>query len=150
MCVSRKRLKNYPAAQKGKVTQLTDRGKKKVELTVFHPPDFPDTWMYFESDGKRIKEQSMNNKLSARFEQDLNTIKSALSKKRGIKKTDKVWERIGRARERHKRVSGRYEITVSQSTGTVTDMIWKRKPTVVKDDKEKVFTLSAPVITTLE
>ena len=137
VCVSRKRLKDYPDIETGKVIQMTDRGKNMVKLSVFHPSDQPDTWMYVESDAKRVKEQSMDTKLTARFEEDLGTIRAALSKKGGTKQTERVWERIGRTKERHKRVSGRYEINVIQADGTATDMTWKRKPSVVKDDKEK-------------
>ena len=137
VCVSRKRLKDYPTMEKGKTIRLTDRGKNKVELKVFRPQGYPDTWMYVESDAKRNKEQSMNNKLTARFEEDLHAIKAALTKKGGTRKTEKVWERIGRIRERHSNVSGRYEITITQADGTATDMQWKQKSSVVRDDKQK-------------
>jgi len=137
VCVSRKRLKDYPAEDNGTVTQLTDRGRNKVKLSVFRPEGYPDTWLYVQSEAKRNKEASMSSKLSQRFEEDLQTIQAALSKKGGTKKTEKVWERIGRAKEKHNRVSGRYAVSVEQKEGIATDITWKLKPDPVKEDKQK-------------
>lgn len=141
VCVSRKRLKDYPMAQDGDtiktISQLTDRDKRKVELSVFHPKGYADTWMYVQSDAKREKEASMTEKLSQRFEEELESIKGALSKKGGTKKLEKVWERIGRAKEKHNRASARYEVSVQQADGIATDMSWKHKPSPARDEKEK-------------
>lgn len=136
VCVSRKRLKDYPVStDTKKIIQLTDREKNKVELSVFQHDKFDDTWMYVQSEAKRRKEQSMENKLTVRFEEDLENIKQSLSKPRGTKKTAQVHERIGRAKEKHKRVSGQYEIKISQKNGIVTDIKWKKKNKPVKTDK---------------
>lgn len=135
VCVSRKRLKDYPAATK--VSQFTDRDKNKVELAVFHPKESPDTWMYVQSDAKRKKEASMAGKLNKRFEEELENIKSALGRKGGTKKIEKVWERIGRTKEKHKRASGKYQITVEQDNGLATDIKWELKPNPVIEEKEK-------------
>lgn len=138
VCVSRKRLKDYPLeTEKAAVIRLTDRGRKKVSLSVFHPKDKPDTWMYVQSDSKRSKEQSISKKLSARFEESLQTIQAALDKKGGTKKIEKVWERIGRAKEAHKQVSGRYHIQVEQKDGKATAMSWERLPEPTQEDREK-------------
>lgn len=135
VCVSRKRLKGYQAATK--VSQFTDRKKNKVELAVFHPKGFTDTWMYVQSDAKRKKEESMAGKLNKRFEEELESIKAALGRKGGTKKIEKVWERIGRAKEKHNRASGKYQVTVKQDKGLATDIKWELKPNPVKEDKEK-------------
>ena len=136
VCVSRKRIKDYPLEENKKVVRLTARGKQKVELSIFKPEGHTDTWMYVQSQTKRNKEQSMSKKLSARFLEDLQNIRDGFNKKGGTKKAEKVWERIGRIKQKHNRVSGRYEITLSQKDGKVTDMQWKIKPDPVKDEKE--------------
>lgn len=138
VCVSRKRLKEYSTdSDTQKTVQLTDREKNKVELAVFHPEGYPDTWMYVQSEAKRAKEQSMDTKLRERYEEDLGAVRKALSSKGGTKKTEKVWERIGRAKEKHNRVSGKYEITVRQEGGKITHMEWKEKRNPVqKEEKE--------------
>jgi len=135
VCVSRKRLRDYSAETT--VSQFTDRDKNQVELAVFHPEGYSDTWMYVQSDAKRKKEASMAGKLAGRFEEELQGIRAALSKKGGTKKVEKVWERIGRAKQKHKRASGRYEVTVEQSKGTATDIKWERRPDPVREEKEK-------------
>ncbi len=135
VCVSRKRLRDYPAATT--VSQFTDRDKNKVKLSVFNPEGYPDTWMYVQSDAKRKKEESMAGKLAGRFEEELQGIRAALSKKGGTKKHEKVWERIGRAKQKHNRASGRYLVTVEQSNGKATDIKWERKPDPVREEKEK-------------
>ncbi len=136
VCVSRKRLKQYERAEEGQEIQITDSKKQKIKLSIFHPEHEPDTWMYVQSDLKKKKEQSMNKKLIDFFAQDMQSIRSALQKKGGTKKIEKVWERIGRTLQKHNRVSGRYEIDVKQEAGLAIEITWKRKPDPVKEDKE--------------
>ncbi len=137
VCVSRKRLKDYPTVtSKNKVVKLTDRKKNNVELAIFKPKEFNDTWMYVKSEAKRVKEQSMDTKLSQRFEEDISVIQKAINTKGGTKRIEKVWERIGRAKQKHKRVSANYQVTVSQKQGTATELKWGHKPDLKsKDDK---------------
>lgn len=136
VCVSHKRLKDYVLDQSTpQVIQLTDRDRQKVALQIFHPEGYRDTWMYVESDGKKKKEQSMKDKLCEKYEQDLEQIKSAFSKKGGTKNISKVWERIGRVKERNNRVTARYKIEVSEKDGIAVDMTWTFIPNKVKDEK---------------
>lgn len=138
VCVSRTRIKDYPAdADNAGKIQLTNRGKNKVALNIFQAPGYSDTWMYVESDEKRKKEESITIKLRQRFEEELDSVKKAFSKKGGTKKINKVWERIGRVKQKHNHVSGRYEIKVSEEGGIATDLRWTIKPNKVKDDKSK-------------
>ena len=138
VCVSRKRIKDYPAdTLKPKVIKLTGRGKNKVELSIFKPEGYNDTWMYVESAAKQKKENSMNSKLRQCFEEDLISIKSSFFKKGGTKQINKVWERIGRAKERHNRVSVRYKLDVTEKNGKATDLTWTITENKIKDDKSK-------------
>ena len=136
VCVSRKRLKEYSQTDKT-ITQLTDRGKNKVELSIFNPQGHTDTWMYVQSEAKRKKEASMNDKLKQRFEQDIAIIEKAIHTKGGTKKINKVWERIGRAKQKHNRVSANYKIVVSQENDIATALQWTIVPKKVKEDKTK-------------
>ncbi len=137
VCVARKRLKDYPISNDIKEIQLTDRGKNKVELKIFTPEGYTDTWMYVQSEAKRQKEQSMAGKLEKRFIENIQSIENSLSKKGGTKKINKVWERIGRAKQKHSRVAGRYTIEVKETKGIATEITWKKKESKVKDDKSK-------------
>jgi len=109
----------------------------QVELSIFKPKGYDDTWMYVQSEQKKVKEESMVDKLKHRFEEDLKTVRNALSKKSGTKKTEKVWERIGRVKEKHKNISGRYEVKLKEKEGVATELTWKEKPNSVQTDKGK-------------
>jgi hypothetical protein len=138
VCVSRKRLKDYPNQVTHKtITQLTDRDKNKVELAIFKPKGFTDTWMYVQSEAKRVKEQSMNDKLKQRFEEDISVIQNALSTKGGTKRINKVWERIGRAKQKHNRVSANYKIEVKEKDGKAIALKWRIQTIKTKEDKTK-------------
>ena len=94
--------------------------------------------MYVQSDAKRKKESSMAQKLTERFEAELRTIDGALSKKGGTKKLEKVWERIGRAKQKHPRASGQYKVEVDHNNkGVATRLRWKRKESPIRREKKK-------------
>ena len=138
VCVSRNRIKDYPIdTSKAKTIKLTNRGKNKVELSIFKPEGCDDTWMYVESEAKRKKETSMNIKLMQRFEEDLNSIKASFLKKGGTKLINKVWERIGRAKQKHNRVSARYKLDVAQEEGKAINLTWTIVENKIKNDKSK-------------
>ncbi len=79
----------------------------------------------------------MNVKLRQRFEQDLNSIKASFSKKEGTKLINRVWERIGRAKQKHNRVSARYKMELTEEQGKATGLTWTITENKVKDDKSK-------------
>lgn len=136
VCVSRSRIKDYPVeCLNSQMTQSTDRGKGEVKLSVFTPEGYTDTWMWVQSESKRAKEQSMQNKLRHRFEEDLKEIESALQKKGGVKHIDKVWKRIGRKIEKHSKVSTLYDIRVSEQAGQATSIQWTIRGNKIKEDK---------------
>lgn len=127
VCVSRKRLKDYPVAKLNEAHRITDRRKNPIELLVFTPQGYKDTWMYVKSEQKRVKEESMNDKLSQRFEEELQGLAAGLDKKGTTKKIQKVWERIGRLKEKHRLVSGKYAIEVEDKDGIAVKVSWTQK-----------------------
>ena len=138
VCVSRTRLKDYPVeCLDTQITKATDKGKSKVKLSIFTPKGYTDTWMLVQSKAKQLKEQSMQTKLRGRFEQDLQTAESALHKKGGTKRIEKVWERIGRLKQKHKHVSSAYNISVTEQDEKATAIRWTIKENKIKDDKSK-------------
>ena len=74
--------------------------------------DKGEIYLYCESEARRKKEESMRSLLQERFEADLAKIVGALQKKGGTKNYPKVLERIGRLKEKHKRVAHYYDIDV--------------------------------------
>jgi transposase len=127
VCVSRKRIKDYRVDKGATVYTLKDRRDNPIELAVFNPEGHKDTWMYVKSEQKRVKEQSMADKLSQRFEEELESLARGIDKKGTVKKTEKVWEKIGRLKQKHRMASGKYTVEVEAREGKATRVSWERK-----------------------
>ncbi len=86
-----------------------------------------EKWLYCESEAKAAVASQMKQSFKKRFEEDLKKIAEGLAKPNGRKKYSKVLERIGRLKEKHKRISGCYEINVKASEdGTLaTAVSWE-------------------------
>ena len=67
------------------------------------------------SERRQDKEEAMLAQQRERFESELEALHAGLSRPGCTKRCDKVVERLGRLRERRKRVSGQYRITVEQA-----------------------------------
>ena len=158
VCVARSQVAEYEAAIESKVMkiQLTDRNNNKVELKILKDnPGYSDTWMYVKSEAKRVKEKSMEDKLQARYLEDLAQIKSSILKPRGIKVLERVWERVGRIKEKYPSIAKLYDITVSEKepepnakTNKKTknkeiryaeDLTWKKKDSSINSDHGVYF-----------
>lgn len=134
VCVSRKRLKDYQVDKQATIHTITDQRDNPIELAVFNPEGYKDTWMYIKSEQKRVKEQSMKDKLSQRFEEELEGLTQGIHKKGTTKKTEKIWERIGRIKQKHRMVSGKYIIDAEAKEGIVTKISWQQK----KEDHDNI------------
>ena len=94
-----------------------------------------ESWLWVRSPRRSLKERSMQSKLQSRFEADLQAVLASLSKKRGTKRYDKVLERIGRLRQKHRRVSHYYEIEVEESQGQAVGLRWRLRDAKALDDR---------------
>ncbi len=127
VCVSRTRPKDFSLDQPAKTVLVTDSRNNPIELKVFNPKNHTDTWLYVKSEQKRVKEQSMADKLEARFIDELKSLQDGLAKKGTTKKIEKVWERLGRIKEKNKGVSARFDIDVEQKNELATNIKWTKK-----------------------
>ncbi len=135
VCVSRKQLKDYQLDKEANLRKIQDKRGGAIDLQVFTPEGYADTWMCVQSEQKRVKEQSMTDKLADSFEEELLGLSNGLSKKRTTKQTGKVWERIGRMRQKHRLVSGRYNIEMISEGGKAQKITWEK--TEKGTEKEK-------------
>lgn len=73
----------------------------------------------------------MKNQFEQRFEAELQKIHTAIHRKGGIKKIDKVHQRIGRAKEKYPSVQQYYNIEVSEDKATrlATNISWQKNET---------------------
>jgi hypothetical protein len=123
--VSRKSKREIPTDMEMAVVRQNDR--RVIRAAMFHGES--EMEVYCHSTAKEIKERGIKSRFELRFENDLVTAREALYKKRGIKKYEKVLERIGRLKEKYRRVSHRYEVSITkdEKSGNVTDIKWRMK-----------------------
>ena len=102
--------------------------KDLVKAALVKSPEGDDEkWLYCESEAKAAVASQMKQSFKKRFEEDLKKLAKGLAKPKGRKKYPKVLERIGRLKEKHKRISGCYEITVkaSEDGALATAVSWE-------------------------
>ena len=129
MCVSRSGLNKYTVDTQSKPVKTCDKKQQELTLQKVTAEGSNDTWLRVHSAAKAVKEAGMNSRFSERFEQGLSQIKESLGKKGGVKKQEKVWERIGSLKARYQSIHSHYQIdTQANDKGTVTSITWKQKP----------------------
>ncbi len=142
ICVSRTKLKDYMVTDpEGENITIHDKDKNPIELRYVTKQDCDDKYLYVRSQQKAVKEASMNDHFSQRYEEDLENIKSALHKKGGTKKLEKVWERIGRLKERYPTANKHYTINVvpDQEQEKAIDIAWDKNPVKPKESEGVYF-----------
>jgi hypothetical protein len=132
VCVSRSKLKNYTIDPACSPVEITDKKKQKIQLQKVVSEKHNDFLLKIDSEAKRSKEVSMNNRFQEGFEKGLSMIAASLKKKSGIKKETKVYERIGRLKQRYPSVAKYYEIGYTVESETVTNKKTKEKTEVRK------------------
>lgn len=126
LCVSRTALKDYLFETTAPVI-ICDKNKKPIELRKVIQEKNEDNYLYVKSEAKQKKEESIQNKLSERFEEGLKAIKESIEKKRGIKTIQKVYERIGRLKSKYPRVSNYFIIKTDYENELVKKISWTIK-----------------------
>lgn len=123
VCVSRSSLKEYYADIDSKPVQVHDKKGQPIELLKVKTNRDNDHYLWVKSQAKALKENSMNGLLSQRFEQGIQAINEGINKKGGTKTISKVYERIGRLKQKYPSVHKYYDITVSDNgKGLVTSV----------------------------
>ena len=127
VCVSRTVPKEYNKLSNNAETTTDNRGNK-IELTKVSVKGKDDYFLHVKSEQKRIKEKSMDEKMTLRLEEQLNDIKQKLTQKRTLKKIDKIHEKVGAIKSKLSRIGWLYDITYTEDAekGIVTDINWKR------------------------
>jgi transposase len=131
ICVARnKPLEEAP--RDGFVTVRHTRDNK-VEARLVRQAE--EVVLYCRSHRRGRKEEAMRSRLQQRFESDLKAVGEGLHKSRGTKRYAKVLERIGRLKERHRRVSHYYEIDLETEGDRVVEVRWKLRGDVDIDER---------------
>ncbi|EKD89331.1 MAG: Transposase, IS4 family protein [uncultured bacterium] len=142
LCVTRSNLKDYKADTGSFPVQIYDKKNQPIELLNVRVENDTDNYLWVKSEAKALKENSMNDQFCQRFEEGLRGIQKGIASKGGTKKTDKVWERIGRLKEKYSSTHQYYDITVSDNgKGTATSLVFQKKAGVTIDDKAGIYFL---------
>jgi len=129
LCVSRSGMRKYHMDPNMQPIIIKDNKDQPITLKKVKVEGMSDNFLLVESQGKALKEKSIYSRFTQRFEQALEQVREGLQKKGGIKQHNKVWERIGRIKEKYQRVGKFYEINTTQdANGKVTDLTWTQKP----------------------
>jgi transposase len=124
IAVSRSKLKEYEAI--GNPVKLYDKRKKPIEVKWVSSAK-PDNFLYVKSQMKKKKEESMDDQFAGRYQEMLENIAASIHKKGGVKKIEKVWERIGRLKQKYPAMNRYFDIDVQHDQGKATKILWSRK-----------------------
>ncbi|HPR86360.1 MAG TPA: IS1634 family transposase, partial [Prolixibacteraceae bacterium] len=112
LCVSRSTLKNYHLESGAETVTVTDNKKQTIGLCRVKSGRNTDYYLKVESHTKELKERSMNQQFRSRFEEGMQKIADSLTRKGGVKQEDKVYERIGRLKQKYPSIQRYFDICV--------------------------------------
>jgi len=107
-------MKNYAVEAEATTVTIRDNKKQKIELCKVSSPGNTDYYIKVESHTKELKGRSMNEQFRSRFEEGLQKIADSLTKKGGVKLADKVYERIGKLKQKYPSIQRYFNIVVVQ------------------------------------
>jgi hypothetical protein len=142
MCVTRSNLKEYRADTTSTPIEIKDQRNQPIELMKVTVGGDNDKYLWVKSKAKALKENSMNGLLSQRFEEGIQNISQGINKKGGTKRISKVYERIGRLKQKYPSVHRYYDISLKDNgSGIVIDISCKHKEGEDTDKKEGIYFL---------
>lgn len=125
LCVSRSAMSGYTVDITKSATTITDNKNQQISLQHVDVVGCTDTYVEVHSHNKELKERSMNEQFKQRFETGLKEIQSSLSKPRGVKTVAKVYERLGRLKQKYPSINRYYDIAITEEGGKVLTIDWK-------------------------
>ena len=143
LCVSRSAIKDYVIEPGNDSVTITDKKNQKIELCKVSVDNNTDYYLRVKSQAKRIKEMAMSSRFKDRFEQGLTKIECSLHKKGGVKKLDKVYERIGRLKQKYPSIHRFYQIEAksNKNNNIATSLHWNIKPVSDPDQDSGTYFL---------
>lgn len=138
LCVSRRKLKDYGFSANRLTVMLETKSKQNVILKTVATDIETDYFLEVQSEAKALKENAMYCQFEQRFEQQLEVIAKGIKRKGGIKNVEKVWERIGRAKEKYPSVHQYYkiEVSVDQTEKKATALNWEKDDSLRRSKHE--------------
>jgi len=127
LVVSRKKHREFDEASS---VVVKEDAECTVRVQKVLDEETQETLLYCHSTMREKKDQAIGDRFINRFEAELQKLNTGLSKKRCLKKYDKVMVKIGRLIQKYSRVSRQYTITVKQDekSGNAISIAWQRLP----------------------
>lgn len=126
LCVTRSKLKDYTT--QGAALEIADNRGNKILLQHIEKEGCTDRYLYIRSEMKAVKEASIEAHYSKRYEAELLALAEAIHKKGGTKNIAKVYERLGRIKERYPASNKHYDIVIQEKDQVATLITYTRKP----------------------
>ena len=125
--VSRERRRRFDA--EAATAHRTRRGGT-VHLHKVDDPEGGEVRLYCYSEERAEKERGIVERFAKRFEKDLQALHEGLSRPRTQKKLDRIWQRIGRMKEKSRGAGQHYDIEVAadEKGEKAVAVTWTRKP----------------------
>lgn len=110
-------------------TELEDNRKHKIEVSKVFDKKKQETFLHIKSAQKKLQEESMDEKLTQHFLDNMQYLKEGLTIPRRLKKITPVHEKVGRLKDRYSKVAKNYKITYveDRKKGVVTDIKWEKQ-----------------------
>ena len=127
VCVSRSKINDYLIEENSLQIELKTKNKQKISLQKIVSANQTDYIVKIKSEGKQIKEDSMKLNFEEKFLLEVTKINSSILKKNGIKKLDKVNQRIGRLLEKYPSMNKYYCLELKSNNNLATQLIATKK-----------------------
>jgi transposase len=139
--VSRKRNLVMPTTEES-ILVKEEKGNE-VEAVLIKNEDTAELELYCHSQAKEAKAKHMVSKVAHRYEAELQKLVEGLHKKRGTKKYNKVLEKLGRLKEKYKKVAYLYDLSVTtdEQEQDVIKIVWKRNDNAMTRKEKGIYCL---------
>ena len=127
VCVSRSKINDYLIEENSLQIELKTKNKQKISLQKIVSANQTDYIVKIKSEGKQIKEDSMKLNFEEKFLLEVTKINNSIFKKNGVKKIDKVNQRIGRLLEKYPSMNKYYCLELKSNNNLATQLIATKK-----------------------
>lgn len=110
---------------------LSTSAGEAIHVQTQTSADGAEVYVHCQSEGRARKEQAIEARRQQRFESELERIRDGLSRPRTVKRLDKLWQRIGRLKERYPGIGQHYsiELVADETHHKAVALRWQRQPT---------------------
>ncbi|MEA3291995.1 MAG: IS1634 family transposase [Pseudomonadota bacterium] len=127
LVVSRGRDRHFDSQR---AMTIRTASNETIQLYRQRSEDGKEVRLYCLSEQRARKEEGITRRFTERFERALNEMSDGLCRPRTTKQIDKLWERIGRLKEKSHGIAQHYRIEVipDESGKKAKQIRWQRKP----------------------